>query len=375
MKILIDARLYGLEHAGLGRYTMNLVSNLVKLDRNNEYLLLLRKDYFNEIQLPKNWKIIKADFRHYSFIEQIILPLIIYKERPDVVHFPHFNTPLLYFGKYIVTIHDLLMHKFVGEAVTTLPLPFYWIRRIGYSLAFMKAIKGSKEVIVPTEYVKKDVIDNYNIPTSKIQVIYEGATGMKTIKGKEEIVNTLRKFKIKSPYFVYVGNLYPHKNIDGAVEAMVALNKELDKQIELLIICSRSVFSKKLKETIKNKNADRLIRYLGFVKDNEMSILLNNSLAFIYPSFEEGFGLQGLEAMIAGTLVLASDIPVFKEIYKSHAVYFDPNSKESMVKAMKIVMKITGKKREQLIERSQNFAGNYSWKNMAKQTLSIYRSV
>ncbi len=127
MKILLDARLYGLEHAGLGRYTLNLIEELKKLGDKEEFVILLRKKYYDKLRFPKNWKKVKADFRHYSYTEQIMLPILLYKERADIVHFPHFNVPVLYFGKYVVTVHDLLMHKFVGGAVTTLPFPFYQI--------------------------------------------------------------------------------------------------------------------------------------------------------------------------------------------------------------------------------------------------------
>src|SRR3990167_9619406 len=101
MRIVIDARLYGLENAGLGRYTMNLVQELAKLDKENEYVVLLRKKYFNELKLPRNWQKIEADFRHYSLTEQLKLPKMIKNIKPDLVHFPHFNIPLFFRGKYV----------------------------------------------------------------------------------------------------------------------------------------------------------------------------------------------------------------------------------------------------------------------------------
>src|SRR3990167_4546569 len=111
MRILIDARLYGLENAGLGRYLMNLLAELSKLDKENEYTLLLRKKYFNRLKLPANFTAVKADFRHYSVAEQFMLPVLILKLKPDLVHFPHFNIPLFCPAPFVVTIHDILMHK------------------------------------------------------------------------------------------------------------------------------------------------------------------------------------------------------------------------------------------------------------------------
>src|SRR3989344_7284763 len=132
MKILIDARLYGLENAGLGRYTMNLLSELLKIDRKNQYVVLLRKKYFDELTFPEDWKKVLVDIKHYSFAEQISLPKIIKKENPDITHFVHFNIPVLFRDKFVVTIHDILMHKFAGLSATTLPAPIYFLKQIIY---------------------------------------------------------------------------------------------------------------------------------------------------------------------------------------------------------------------------------------------------
>lgn len=173
MKILIDARLYGPKHTGNGRYTENLVTNLIKIDTNNKYILFLRKEDFENLKFPKNWTKVQADFKHYTFTEQLNLPFLISKYKPDIVHFPHLNVPLLYFGKYIVTIHDLIMHKFVGGSATTRKFPIYQIWRLGYHLAFAKAVYGSAKIIVPTNAVKNELVNFYKINPKKVEVTYE----------------------------------------------------------------------------------------------------------------------------------------------------------------------------------------------------------
>ncbi|OGM31246.1 hypothetical protein A2630_04455 [Candidatus Woesebacteria bacterium RIFCSPHIGHO2_01_FULL_44_10] len=174
MKILIDARLYGLENAGLGRYVMNLVRQLQKLDSENKYTVLLRKKYFNSLKFSKNWQKILADYSHYSLAEQTNLPRIIANQSPDLVHFPHFNVPLAFRGKYVVTIHDILMHKQKGKEATTLSLPKYLIKRAGYKMVFTKAVRGATKIIVPSHFVKKEIVDSYRLDPNKVTVIYEG---------------------------------------------------------------------------------------------------------------------------------------------------------------------------------------------------------
>ncbi len=174
MKIAIDARLYGPGHTGNGRYTMMLIDNLTKIDTTNKYYVLLRKEYFDNLNLPKNFKKILADFNHYSFEEQIKLPFILYKLNIDLVHFPHINVPVFYRGNYIVTIHDLIMHKFKGGSATTRKFPIYQIWRMGYHLAFAKAVYGANKIIVPSQSVKNEVISFYKIQPNKVEVTYEG---------------------------------------------------------------------------------------------------------------------------------------------------------------------------------------------------------
>ena len=174
MKILIDARLYGLENAGLGRYTMNLVQELIKLDRKNDYVLLLRKKYFDKLSLPANWEKVLADFRHYGFLEQTAVPRIITREKPDLVHFPHFNIPVFFNGNFVVTVHDMLMHKFAGLSASTLPAPLYFLKQLIYRGVFRRAVFGSKKIIVPSQAVKDEILGYYKkIDEEKIKVIYE----------------------------------------------------------------------------------------------------------------------------------------------------------------------------------------------------------
>ena len=366
MKILIDGRLYGPENAGLGRYINNLVSELSKSDSENEYTLLLRKKYFDSLSLPNNWKKVLADFRHYSFREQLILPDLIKKENPDLVHFPHFNVPVRYNGKYVVTIHDLLMHKQIGLSATTLSAPIYFLKRLSYRFVFDTAIRKSSAIIVPSFAIKKELEKMYRGVSEKINVTYEGL---------DEKISTEKGIRINSPYFVYTGNAYPHKNLKRLIQAVVHLNNSRSKKVYLVIASARNVFTSRVESIIRQLKAGDFVKLLGFVPDNELGSLYKNSLGFVFPSLSEGFGLPGLEAMNAGTILLASEIQVFKEIYNSHAVYFNPLDFSSIEKTMRNVLEMEPNKRKKMIENGQEFAKRYSWAKMAKETLKIYLSL
>lgn len=372
MKILIDARLYGIENSGLGRYLIGLIDGLQNYDNKNNYVVLLRKKYFDSLFLNDNFKKVLLDIRHYSLAEQIFLPYIISKERPDLVHFPHFNIPFFYFGKFVVTIHDLLMHKQKGKESTTLPFVKYFLKRLFYKVVFSAAVSRSEKIIVPSNYVKSEMLKFYKINTKKIHVVYEGIS---ELKNEERLIENevLSKYRLtKNEYLFYVGNAYPHKNLLRLIQAVKIVN--IKKRVLLAIATSRSIFSKRLLKYIKKEGLENLIKVIELPSDSELGILYKNSLAHIFPSLSEGFGLPGLEAMQNGTVCLASDIPIFKEIYQNNALYFNPLEVSDIVKVITFYLNLSDKEKKDLKRKSNNFVKRYSWDKMTGEIIKIYES-
>lgn len=370
MNIVIDARLYGVENTGIGRYSIGLLRSLKKIDSKNHYHILLRKMYFNQLNLPGNFKKVLVDIPHYSIQEQTKLPSIIASLNPDLVHFLHFNVPVTYKKPYVVTIHDLLMHKQKGTKATTLPAPMYFAKRLGYKFVFGSAIKNSKRIIAPSEAVKQEIMDYYKTSKAKIPVIYEGVDAISPDKADERV---LAKHNLKDgEYFIYVGNAYPHKNLSRAIEAVGLLNKNNNLQIKLAIVCARNVFSDRLEKEIKRLNASDYTKFLGFIPDSELGFLYKHSLAFLYPSLSEGFGLPGLEAILSGSIACVSDIPVFREVYKDYAIYFDPYDISAIENTLEWVLKMNPESKATFISNCQEFAKGYSWDKMAEETLKVY---
>ena len=115
MRIGIDARFYGSQDKGLGRYSQKLLENLEKIDggSDREYLVFLRQKGFEQYQPgASNFKKVLADYPWYSWSEQILFPWRLYRYHLDLVHFCHFNVPIFYWKKYVVTIHDLILFHY-----------------------------------------------------------------------------------------------------------------------------------------------------------------------------------------------------------------------------------------------------------------------
>lgn len=173
MKIGIDARL--INETGVGRYIRNLIEELGTIDTKNSYVVFLRRSAFDAFRPPNaRWEKRLADVQWHSMTEQIFLPAIFNRERLDLLHVPYFNVPLFYFGKFVVTIHDLTILHFDTGKATTLPYLFYKIRRLGYYISLLKAILWSEKVIAVSKTTKKEILDHFDVLPEHISVIYEG---------------------------------------------------------------------------------------------------------------------------------------------------------------------------------------------------------
>lgn len=176
MRIGIDARFYGPTGKGIGRYTQKLITHLEKLDQENEYFIFLRRENF-DLYKPKNSNFHKilADYKWYTFQEQIFFPLKLYKYHLDIVHFLHFNVPILYRSRFVLTIHDLI-HRHLSRETSSLSFLVFYFKKLAYFFVIKSAIKRAKKIIAVSLFTKDMIIKNYKIDYSKIIVIYEAGT-------------------------------------------------------------------------------------------------------------------------------------------------------------------------------------------------------
>lgn len=360
MRIGIDARLWGIKHTGIGRYVEQLVTNLKEIDKKNDYILFLRKVDIESVEVPQNWKKVTADIQHYSLKEQLFLPFIFSKEKLDLLHVPHYNVPVFYGGKFLITIHDLTWHNFKGVRTTTLSWPLYSIKYLAYRIIVNHAIKNAAKIITPSFAVKDELMKKFNLPNNKVEVTYEAVLSRQTIGDMETQIN-------KDPYLLYVGNLYPHKNVETLVKAIKILDRKL------IVVCRRSIFTDRFIQFLKKEKAENLIELKTAVSDEELSVLYKGAKAFMFPSLSEGFGLPGLEAMQNECPVVCSDIPVFREVYKDAALYFNSKDEKDIAEKTKTLLK-DETMRDDLISRGLKLVKQFSWSKMAKETLNVYES-
>jgi len=373
MKIGIDARL--INQTGVGRYIRNLVKYLQLLDMENQYVVYLPPSIFDTFILPNTrWQKRLATPRWHTMREQIEMPLLYGKDHLDLLHVPYFSIPILYPGQFVMTIHDVIPFTFATGKATLLPYPLYVIKRFFYLLILKIGLFRAQLVLVPSVTTKQEIMKHFLISEKKIRVTYEGVDDNIT----QSVSQIPQKNPIGKKFFLYVGNAYPHKNVDFLIEAFfdfVGMQKK-NEQYRLVLVGKEDYFYRRLKKSIVGKPFENYIRFMGSVDDDALKILYTNAEALIFPSLMEGFGLPALEALSLGTPVICSDIPIFHEILRDFPIYIHRNTKEQLTKSLSLV--VDGKRKKQLKTNKKDidaFLKNYSWKQLGIDTLSFYNSL
>jgi len=373
--IIIDARLYGPKHTGLGRYTKNLLLALKDLPdfKKYKFTLLVYPELLADIsdELKDSYQYVSTPLRHYSLAEQIFLPTLISKLKPDLVHFTHLDKPIFYFSPSVVTVHDLIRHFSKGSDTTTKSPLLYWPKYLSY-LLMTRIIFLTSHLIVPSNFWRNYIIKRYHYSPSKIITTYEAVDPVFLAKTKSTDDCRLKiedcKLKIED-YLLYTGNLYPHKNIEVVLKALKKM-----PDLKLKIICARSFFSEKIEKRIAQLKLQKQVEFLGYVPDDEFASLYRQALALVHPSFLEGFSLTGLEAMALNCPVIAANSSCLPEIYQDSVLYFDPKNPADLVKQIKLLQN-SPDLRKKLISLGKQQVAKYSWTKTAQETLSFYEKI
>ncbi len=379
MRIGIDARFYGSIGKGLGRYTERLIEELEAVDDTNEYVIFLRRENFHEYQ-PSSKRFCKvlADYAWYGFAEQFLFPGKLLYYRLDLVHFPHFNVPILYPKRFVVTIHDLILLRYPTIRNTTRFVWWYWLKFWSYRFVIWIACWRSRFVIVVSRFTESDVLREFPFLVGKVRVTLEGANRTCFVSDNQTAVSVLRDFGliipatsvshissvrgIIRPYFLYVGNAYPHKHLE-----LIGEMARRFPEYQFVLVGREDYFYRRLKQQFSVPN----LYFAGFLSDVEISLLYRFGVAYIFPSLYEGFGLPPLEAMNYGLPVLSSNRGSLPEILGNAALYFDPEEPEQFAASLRLVV-TQSSVRNMLRKRGYRRIRIFEWKRMAKQTLSLY---
>lgn len=364
----IDARMYGYAQTGIGTYIRHLINDIVESDQENNYVIFLSEEEFDNFLIDNpRVKKVKTNIKWYSLKEQLLFPWIIYKEKIDLMHFPHFNTPILYLKKNIVTIHDVIPLFFPGRK------KHIFFKNLCFKLVFFLSVQKANKIIAVSQATKNDIIKYFKGQPEKIHVIYESADDQfAPITDQQIIENIKQKYKLQKPFLFYTGLWRSHKNLSGLIKALKILKDQNQLNFQLVLGGKEEPQYPETRTLWQQLKLDDDIISVGFIPQNELPIFYNAAYAFIVPSFYEGFGLIGLEAIKCGTPVLSSNATSLPEILGPAALYFNPYDPNDIAQKINLVFqdkKLYNELKVQGFKQIQK----YSWKLMSQQTAQLYK--
>lgn len=364
MKVLIDGRLLG--YFGPGEYIKNIILNLARLDRENNYYIIINKDPAFLLR-QDNFHFFKIPYlvRPYFPLEQILIPYLIKRLRPDFAYFPNFNVPLIKLCPYVVTIHDLIYLLYPKDSPSY--LSFCYAR-----FMLRKAVHLADIVITDSEYSRRDIIHYLKVLEKKVSVIPAGVgNGFKPMDKTPARAKIERKYNIKRDFILYVGNHHYHKNISALIDAYSRLKEK--SFYNLVIAGKRSWRTKELEQKVKKRKLQGDIIFTDFIPEGDLPWFYNAATCFVFPSLYEGFGLPPLEAMACGVPVIASNKGSLPEILGEAPIYIDPLKTEELKEAMEKVLTSTGL-RQELREKGIMQAGSFSWLTSSNRICNIFKN-
>ena len=306
----------------------------------------------------ENFKVVVADFEHYSIDEQIGYKKFLENLAPDLVHFCTPGQPIFYKGKTVTSFHDLNLLKTSDS--TKKWYEFRFKQAVG-RYVYKYVARNCPNIITPTEFTKEELMNYAEIPSSKITVAPEAI---------DDNLDKPTPYQVDFDQFIlYVGKQSDYKNIKRLGRAHQRLLEKYPG-LGLILVGNLGPRAQKNQKYFADKEYKNIL-FTGFITDDKRDWLYKNADAYILPSISEGFGLPGLEAMVYGTPVISSNTASLPEVFGEAAHYFDPLSTKDMARAIDEVLS-NKKLQKQLIEKGKKQVKKYSWRKMALATKRVY---
>lgn len=374
MRIGLDLRPFLREETGIGVYFRNLLFSLAKIDRENEYFLFSSslKDRFSVNKIPAFTRMNFRDF-HYPveainfFWYRLLFPPLDYffKKRLDLTHSP---TPLILptKGKKIISVHDLF---FVDSPELTDK-----DTRKNFPKRVYSSIQKADGVIAVSEFVKEQLLNRFVIDEEKVKVIYHGTDpDFYSEVPARRLDRVIKKHTLPSDFLLFVGAIEPRKNLTNLIKALKIVHKR-HKKISLVIAGRKGSDYSKVKALILKNRLEDWVKTLDYLPSEEVRCLYNLASLFVFPSLCEGFGLPLLEAMASRLPLVVSGVSALPEIADDAALYFDPNSPESI--AGRVIEVLQDKSlQKKLIVRGRERSKAFDWEKTAVETLDFYKTI
>ncbi len=361
MKIVVNAQcLVKNKLEGLGWFSYETLKRITVQHPEHEFVFVFDRQWDEKFIFSENVKpvILYPPSRHpflwYSRFN-LLFPSLLRKQKADLFLSTDGWMPLHTKVKTVDVIHDLNFEYYPKD------LPFWY--RLYYLTYFRRFAKKATRLATVSEYSKTDLINKYNIPAEKIDVVYNGCNeSFKAVDNARQI-KIREKYSNGKPYFVFVGSLHPRKNLKNLFLAFDILrNKNIE--LKLLIVGAKRWWTKDINNTYESLKYKADVVFTGRLDSQNLNDVISSALAMTYVSNFEGFGIPILEAFGCETPLITSNITSMPEIAGDAALLIDPASPQSIADAM-LQIATDENLRQELITKGRKRKELYSWQKSA----------
>ncbi|MEO6639467.1 MAG: glycosyltransferase family 1 protein [Ginsengibacter sp.] len=372
MKIAIEAqRLFRKKKHGMEIVALEIIKELQLLDTNNRFYILAKTDEDTKCISPtENFIIKEIPAKPYPYWEQVTLPAVLKKLKPDVLHCTANTAPLFFSGNLVITIHDVIYMESINFSGSS----YQNFGNLYRKFIVPKVAKKAAIIITVSEFEKKVLSSRLNIPLEKIRVIYNAVNPQFREMETVSLLAFKNKYNLPGNFILHFGNTAPKKNTIGVLKGYAIYRRNNASGFSLVLTDCSTAYIQNLLKQINEPDLIKDILILNYISFAEVPMLYNLAKVFLYPSHRESFGMPVIEAMACGTPVITSNTSALPEIAGGAALLADPKNENDIadqIKKLENDCELYEKQRTKGFDNARRF----NWTDAAKETMEIYKEM
>lgn len=361
-KITLDARwLVG----GIGTYILNLLAGICRAEQDFEVQAITRLKHLKDVQrFCRKVQIVDAPI--YTLREQFAIRAA--ARGSALLHVPHYNGPLLFRGRLLVSIHDVIHLTDSTYSRSA--------KALLYARPMLKLItQKADHIVTVSEYSKREIVRRLGVSATKVTVIYNGVSNDFHPANRDQSRAAARAVMgVSVPYFLYVGSLKIYKNVSALVRAFALLRNRRHLGHRLVIVGNDPKGRRVLSSECAKLGIESFVSFIECAPPDLLAKLYSAADFLVMPSRIEGFGLPVLEAMACGTPVISSNAASLPEVGGNAVLYFDPSRYEDLADQMENLLD-SAELRQALIDKGLRRAKQFTWDQSTTKHLELYRTI
>jgi glycosyltransferase involved in cell wall biosynthesis len=366
MRIGVMLRHFKRQPGGVRTYTNNLLDHLVKLDKINQYVLIYDdKDSVGSYSAYPNVEEIVIKSPSKLTWDQIAMLSVVRNKHLDLIFNPKTSVPLFTNCKKVFVFH--------GGDWFTFPQNYGILDRFYHNIAAPIYCKKADAVISVSNSATEHITSALRVDPVKIRTVYHGVSGdFRPIEDERALETVRQQYRLPDDFILYVGQIYPMKNVGGIIRAFLKVREKLPHKLVLVGVPGPN--SKSDLALINELQLQDDVILTGWIPDEHLPAMYNLADLFVFPSFYEGFGIPLLEAMACGCPIVTSNIDTPVEVVDDAAILVDPSDVNSISEG--IYEGLTNQSlRQDLIQKGFKRVKNFGWEESAQDTLALFEWV